>query len=97
MLFRSATIYAYDWDTDLLGASGMLYGMVALWLVLYVRFETEYTVSMRIFRAIGVSMLLLFPTTFHKTTSYLAHGTGFAIGLVIGMLLCPLVRINPDP
>lgn len=91
------TIYTYEAKTSLLGASGMLYGMIALWLVLYVRFETEYSVSMRIFRSIGVALLLLFPTTFHQTTSYTAHATGFLVGLVVGAGLIPLVRLNPDP
>ncbi len=95
-LSNMATIYVYEPDAELLGASGMLYGMVALWLVLYVRFETEYSVSMKIFRAIGVSVLLLFPTTFQQTTSYTAHATGFVIGLLVGLCLCPLVSINED-
>lgn len=91
------TVYLYEPRTSLVGASGMLYGMIALWLVLYVRFETEYSVSMRIFRSIGVAMLLLFPTTFHQTTSYTAHATGFLLGLVVGAGLVPFVRLNPDP
>jgi membrane associated rhomboid family serine protease len=91
------TIYVYDPRMSLVGASGMLYGMIALWLVLYVRFETEYSVSMRIFRSIGVAVLLLFPTTFQQTTSYLAHGTGFLLGLGVGLCLIPFVRLNPNP
>ncbi len=91
------TIDIYDPKVSLLGASGMLYGMIALWLVLYVRFETEYSVSMRIFRSIGVALLLLFPTTFQQTTSYTAHATGFLVGLVVGGALIPFVRLNPDP
>lgn len=91
------TIYVYPPRMSLVGASGMLYGMIALWLVLYVHFETEYKVSMRIFRAIAVSLLLLFPTTFQQTTSYMAHATGFFLGLVVGVALCPFVRLNPTP
>lgn len=91
------TVHTYPPGTSLVGASGMLYGMISLWLVLYVRFETAYSVSMRIFRSIGVALLLLFPTTFQQTTSYTAHATGFLLGLVVGLALCPFVSINPDP
>ncbi len=95
VLSNLATIWFYPASTQLVGASGMLYGMVALWLVLYVRFELNYSVPMRIFRAIGVSLVLLFPTTFQETTSYLAHATGFFIGLLVGMLLSFVVKVRP--
>lgn len=91
VLSNLATIYFYPPGSQLLGASGMLYGMVALWLVLYVRFEPSYSVGMRAFRAIGVSLLLLFPTTFEKSTSYLAHATGFGIGVFAGLVLAPIL------
>lgn len=94
ILSNAVTIYFYPPNSHLVGASGMLYGMVALWLVLYVRFETIYTVPMRIFRAVGVSLVLLFPTTFQEQTSYLAHAAGFGIGLVVGFLLTPFVKIR---
>ena len=91
------TIAVYPPDATLLGASGMLYGMVAMWLVLYIRFETTVKVGIRIFRAIAVSLLLLFPTTFLPTTSYLAHATGFTIGLAYGLALCPFIRVKQNP
>ncbi len=97
MLSNAATIWVYEPRTHLVGASGMLYGMVALWLVLYVRFETRFSVPMRIFRAIGVSLLLLFPTTFEEQTSYMAHAAGFVIGLGVGFGLANFVTVRDDP
>lgn len=96
VLSNLATIWTYSPQTELLGASGMLYGMVALWLVFYVRFATEFAVPMRIFRAIGVSLLLLFPTTFEQNVSYMAHATGFLFGGVIGFILLPFVKVQAD-
>lgn len=81
------TVYAYPPNAELLGASGMLYGMVALWLVLYLRFETTYPWGARLLRAVGVSLLLLFPTTFRPETSYLAHLAGFILGIMAGSIL----------
>jgi len=94
VLSNAWTLWTYPPDTELLGASGMLYGMVALWLVLYVHFETNYTHAQRIFRAVGVSLLLLFPTTFQQTTSYTAHGFGFVLGLVVGIVATPSVKLR---
>jgi rhomboid protease GluP len=88
------TIYFYNPQTHLIGASGMLYGMVSLWLVLYIRFETDYTVWMRFFRALAFSLAVLFPTTFQPTTSYLAHAAGFFLGLLAGCLLIPFVKVR---
>jgi membrane associated rhomboid family serine protease len=90
------TIWLYAPETRLVGASGMLYGMVAMWLVLYVKFAKDYDVPMRIFRAIGVSLVLLFPTTFDDNTSYTAHATGFVVGWVLTLLVAPFLRVHED-
>jgi membrane associated rhomboid family serine protease len=96
VLSNLATIATYPAHEELLGASGMLYGMVALWLVFYSRFATEFALPMRIFRAVGVSLLLLFPTTFEKNVSYMAHITGFAFGLAVGFLMLPFIKVEAD-
>lgn len=85
-LSNLVTIYFYPPDTELLGASGMLYGMVALWLVVYVRHENTLPWGVRLLRAVGVSLLLLFPTTFREETSYTAHLAGFVIGIAVGFI-----------
>lgn len=89
-----ATIYFYPPTAQLIGASGMLYGMVALWLVLYVKFDIDHSVFMRFFRALGFSIGVLFPTTFQPTTSYLAHAAGFAIGAILGLAMMPLLHVH---
>jgi rhomboid protease GluP len=35
------TVAVYDPDIRLIGASGMTYGMAALWIVMYIRFDHE--------------------------------------------------------
>jgi len=94
LLTNLVTIAAYDPALKLLGASGMAYGMVALWLVFYVHHDVEHTVPMRLFRAIGFSLVMMFPTTFDPHVSYLAHAIGFAIGLVLGLCLLPIVSVR---
>lgn len=91
-LTNLCTVYFYSPETELLGASGMVYAMVAFWLVLYIRFDIDYSVPMRIFRSIGFSLLVMFPTTFQPRTSYLAHTLGFIIGLIFALPFLPLIK-----
>lgn len=90
------TIALYEPHMRLVGASGMVYGMAALWLVFYLRYDTDHYPSMRILRAAGFVMIMLLPTTLHPTVSYLAHAIGFGTGILAGLLLLPAVRVR-DP
>lgn len=90
------TVLLYPAEVKLLGASGMLYAMVAMWLVLYMKFETQLKWGVKLLRTVGVALLLLFPTTFQPQTSYLAHGLGFCVGLLFAVLFIALPR-KKDP
>jgi len=86
------TINFYEPKTNLIGASGMIYGMVALWLVLYINFDRNSTLPQRVVRSLGFSLLILFPQSYEPRTSYLAHGVGFLSGLLGGVIVIPLMR-----
>ena len=88
------TIALYDPNIKLIGASGMAFGMVSLWLVLYIRHDTDHSVPVRILRAVGFALAMMFPSTFDPQVSYLAHATGFGMGLIAGMLLLPVMRLR---
>lgn len=91
-LTNLVTILYYDPQMRVLGASGMLYGMVSLWIVLYIRFDTMHSVWIRLFRAMGFSAILLFPTTFRDEVSYVSHGVGFVLGLVGAIVFLPKLQ-----
>jgi membrane associated rhomboid family serine protease len=93
VLTNVITVYFMPETSRLVGASGMLYGMVSLWILLYMRFDSRYGVGTRILRGIAVSLILLFPTTFVANVSYLAHGVGFVVGLALGLLILPFVKV----
>lgn len=84
----------YGGDVRLIGASGMVYSMAALWLVLYIRFDTERRTAVRIFRAVAFSLAMLFPSTFSPEVSYSAHAAGFAYGIAAGIFCGFLVRVR---
>lgn len=90
------TVYSYGSSSDgpsaLLGASGMVYGLVGIWLVLYMAFELKKTLKQRILRVIGFGLALFFPKTFEPRVSYLAHLSGFLLGATLAFLFIPWFR-----
>ena len=91
MVSNAVTVALYPPGSHLVGASGMIYGMIALWLVLYLRFDKERRPPVRAMRAVGFALLLLFPTTYEPQVSYLAHASGFAAGMAGGFIALPFV------
>jgi rhomboid protease GluP len=96
VLSNAVTVYFYDPRVSLIGASGMVYGMVALWLVLYMKFDVNIKASMRLVRAFGYTLIMLIPSSYDPNTSYLAHTAGFSIGIVTGIMASPLAKLH-DP
>jgi|GEM_PF-612610 len=86
------TIWFHENDIHLLGASGMNYGMVALWLTLYIAFDRTSPMPQRVVRSLGFSLLILFPQSYEPRVSYLAHASGFVVGILVGMMSIPLMR-----
>lgn len=86
------TVYVYEPTVRLLGASGMVYSMVGLWLVFYVRYDTNHRVVVRFMRSMGFSLIMMFPTAYNPTTSYLAHASGFIAGIITGLIMMKYVK-----
>lgn len=86
IITSAISVYFHEPQIRMLGASGMIYGMVAMWTVLYIRYEIHYSLPMRIFRVLGFCLIILFPTSFHMEVDYLAHAVGFFIGIFAGLL-----------
>lgn len=79
-------LLVYPENTFLVGASGGIYLLWGFWLILYFFIERQYTWFQRFLRAMGVFLILLVPTTIEPTTSYLAHYSGFLIGMFMGLI-----------
>ncbi len=86
------TISMYEPQVRLIGASGMNYAMVGLWLIFYMRYDTDHRLAVRILRSAGFFLALMFPASLNPETSYSAHAIGFAVGIVIGFILLPVVK-----
>ncbi|MBC75827.1 MAG: hypothetical protein CME64_07410 [Halobacteriovoraceae bacterium] len=79
-----ATLAHYDTNTTLVGASGVVYFLWGLWLMLYVCIQKNLSVGKRLMRMGAVFLVLLVPTTYSPQTSYFAHYVGFLMGMVSG-------------
>jgi len=86
------SIHYHNPKIHLLGASGMIYGMVAMWIVFYVKYDILYSIPLRILRVVGFSLVILFPTSFQIEVDYIAHAIGFAYGLIAGVILIPFLN-----
>jgi len=78
------TLPVYRPDTQLVGASGMVYAMAGFWLVLYLLVERRVGPGKRLVRATGFALIVLAPTVLEPQVSYRAHAIGFAVGTLAG-------------
>jgi rhomboid protease GluP len=70
----------------LLGISGVVYWMGAVWLTLYFLLETREVVFRRFIKTLGIAAVLFIPETYHQDVSYLSHFIGFAFGVLFAGL-----------
>ena len=96
LVTNAVTVAFYDPGIKLVGASGMAYGMVSLWLVFYIHNDTYHPLPVRIFRAAGFALVMMFPTSFEPHVSYLSHAAGFLTGMLTGLLLARFFPVR-DP
>ena len=85
-LINLIALKIYDPQIYLVGISGVIYFMAAFWMTMFVGLERQMSLYRRIMITTGVSLILFFPEVFVKNVSYLAHGLGFGMGIVLGMI-----------
>jgi len=84
-LVTGLSISSYPAETRLVGASGLVYLMVAFWLTLYLLIERTQALHKRIVRAVGFGLIVLMPASIEPTVSYRTHAIGFAVGIAYGL------------
>lgn len=85
-LVNLIAISTYAPNTQLLGASGLVYLLGGFWLTLYLFVQRLYPFTNRLVRVCGIALMVFFPTSFEPTTSYRTHAIGFAVGCAMGLL-----------
>ncbi len=72
-------------NNSLIGMSGVVYWMGAIWLTLFVLIDTRKSVRKRIAVAVLLTAVLFAPETYKPEISYLSHFIGYALGIATGI------------
>lgn len=87
VLVNFICLYFYEPQVRVVGSSGIVYGLMGMWITFYVYYEIRYSFLKKIFRVTGLSLILLLPKTYNLSTSYIAHGAGFLLGIAAAIIL----------
>ena len=77
-------------DVAIVGASGMVYFMAALWLTLYFLIDRRHSATRRWMNVTALALILFVPEVLQERVSYLSHGVGFFLGSPAATLLFTL-------
>lgn len=72
-------------NNSLIGMSGVVYWMGAIWLTLFVLIDTRKSIRKRIAVAVLLTAVLFAPETYKPDVSYLSHFIGYVLGIVTGI------------
>ncbi len=79
------SLLTYSENTQLIGASGLVYLMAGFWLTNYVLVERSHPLKRRILVAVGIALIVLFPSSLSPGVSYRTHAIGCAIGVIAAL------------
>jgi len=79
------SILTYPENTQLIGASGLVYLMAGFWLTAYVLVERSHPLKRRILVSVGIALIVLFPSSLSPGVSYRTHAIGCAIGVIAAL------------
>ena len=91
ILINAIVISQYSSETTLVGASGIVYFLWGFWMAMFIGISKQLTIFQRLIRVGGIFLILLVPTTYSPTTSYLAHYIGYIIGIISGFI-CYIIK-----
>ena len=74
----------HEAHTIVLGASGLVYFLGGHWITLYIFIDKKISLPKRIFKGIGVGLVLFSPSSMAQNVSYLSHYLGLLGGIIFG-------------
>lgn len=95
ILTTALSLLTYDPEVRLIGASGMVYMMAALWLLLFWRYADYLSWLQRSMRTLAFILVVLAPTQIEPQVSYRAHAIGLGVGFFLGWLSSPWLKPRP--
>ena len=79
------SLLTYPENTQLIGASGLVYLMAGFWLTTYVLVERSHPLKKRILVAMGIALIVLVPSSLSPGVSYRTHAIGCGIGVIAAL------------
>ena len=78
--------------SSVIGISGVVYWMGAVWLSLFLLIDRRESLRRRIAKVLFISMVLFVPETYKPETSYLSHFVGYFLGILSAIAFYALKR-----
>lgn len=92
---EALALLTYDPNVRLIGASGMVYFMAGLWIILFFRYADYLSILHRLMRSAAFILVVLLPSQIEANVSYRSHAIGFALGAFLGWLALPWTKPIP--
>lgn len=86
LLTQAISLYTYSDSVRLIGASGMVYAMAAMWLVYFYVSSPGMRAKDKLMRIVAYTLVVLLPSSIEQNVSYRAHAIGFLVGAFIGAI-----------
>ncbi len=78
-------LLTYSENTQLIGASGLVYLMAGFWLTTYVLVERTHPLKRRVLVAMGIALIVLVPSSLSARVSYRTHAIGCGLGVIVAL------------
>ena len=79
------SLLTYPENTQLIGASGLVYLMAGFWLTIYVLVERTHPLKRRVLVAMGIALIVLVPSSLTPRVSYRTHAMGCGFGIIAAL------------
>lgn len=80
-LINAIVLKAMPEQVSLIGVSGVVYWMGAVWLFMFLVIDRRESLRRRLAKVLFISMVLFVPETYKPETSYLSHFIGYVVGI----------------
>lgn len=84
-LINYLVLHAMSPTVSLIGISGLVYWMGAVWLTLYILIDRRKSLRRRIAVSLFLTVVLFIPETYRPEVSYLSHLVGYILGVLFGI------------
>ncbi len=85
IVVTTTALFTYEPNVNLLGISGVVYGMAGFWLTLFLFLERSSSLASRWLRAVGFTFAMLVPSQIDPHVSYRTHTIGMCWGVIWGV------------